>query len=702
MKTLRLARWCLVLSLAVGSAIALGKPTEPQPKSAKELVKEAQADEQQGHWEAALENLKIASKLKHKDKTIAQELQGAKNHLADAAANQAIGSCNALKIDACEQQLKLALSYASTKQTIQAQSQLTARKAELQTRWDRAEKMISSSQLEDANVEFEGLSQYPYLFPTLAAEKERLRQLRINADIRLGSKDLAANQFDDARKAFSAAQALDPANADAARGIESADKGKQAVHWNEEARNAFSEKSYEAAYKSNQKAQALLPGQQEYLDLNEQISAEWLKVLEDPKGLSPDPKNLPDNQTAWESLEWIRRLDPHYKALAERSFQIKSNLYSNYNEEMTKYKAWPSYSGTGIAFLYALSGRRMNPDPRGADPFAADFSELKTLFARKRNMLVLVNVVKLTPVNSTFSEVVEERVRAAIEGLGLPDLKVASLVEYEKNPPAEDPLFQDNRPNGKSRVALVEVKVTNYEMESAGNNIAEEKPSKFVSGQETVANPDYEKTVEEFRAVGDSLSRKHKQGKPTKEGYTASDQAILQQKMAQTPPTITRDKTVAYTYQEYHLSARAHIVLRLEIRDMLEKQLLGSDEVDSTEQDKDTEVAGVHANDVKGLINRQARIKTPEQLARDAELEALKAVDAKVPALLADYVHRYYREAERALGEGRPWDAVENFLCYWYTFRGQMDENRSRHIIEVVKQNTGLDLSTSDSVMASQ
>jgi hypothetical protein len=172
--------------------------------------------------------------------------------------------------------------------------------------------------------------------------------------------------------------------------------------------------------------------------------------------------------------------------------------------------------------------------------------------------------------------------------------------------------------------------------------------------------------------------------------------------MHQTPPTITRDKTVDYTYQEYHLSARAHIVLRLEIRDMLEKQLLGYDEVDKSEQDKAIEIAGVHASDVNGHINQQARIKTTEELARDAEREALNAVDAKVPALLADYVHRYYRQGENALGEGRPWDAVENFLCYWYTFRGQMDESRSRHIIEVVKQHTGLDLSTSDSVMASQ
>jgi hypothetical protein len=691
----------VVLSLAVVSVIAFGSPTEPQPKSAKELVREAQTDEQQGHWESALEKLKTASKLKHKDKTIAQELEKAKGYLADRTANQAIGSCNALKIDTCEQQIKLALSYASTKKTSEAQNQLAARKAELQKRWDHAEQMISSSQLEDANVELEGLSQFPYLFPPLAAEKERLRHLRINADVELGTKDLAADQFDEARKAFSAAQALDPSNAEAARGIDAADKGKQAFHWNEEAKKAFSQKNYEDAFRSNQNALDLLPAREEFLDLKKQISAEWLKLLEDARGLSPDPNSLKGNQTAWENLEWIQRLDPHYQRLEEATRRIKLNLYSIYNQEANKYQLSPNNSGIAIAYLYFLNAQRMNREPRVEDPFAASFSEVKTLFTRKRAMLVLVNVVKLTPVSSTFSEVVEERVRAAVEGLGLPDLKVALLDEYEKNPPAEDPLFQDNRPDGKSRVALVQVKVTNYEMESSGNNVAEDKPSKFISGQETVTNPEYEKTVEQFRAVSDSLSRNKKKNKPTKEGYTSSDLAILQQKMAQTPPTITRDKTVDYTYQEYHLNAKAHIVLKLEVRDMLEKRLLGSDEIESTEQEKATEIAGVHASDVNGLINRQARIMTPEQLARDAELDALKAVDAKVPTLLANYVHRYYKQGERALGEGRPFDAVENFICYWYTFRGQMDEKRSQHIRDVVRQNNGIELDTSDSLLTS-
>jgi hypothetical protein len=698
---IRIARYGVVLSLAVVSVAALGNPTEPQPKSPKELVKEALMDEQQGHWEAALEKLKIASNLKHKDKTISAELDKAKGHLADVAANQAIGSCNALKIDTCEQQLKLALSYAITPRTKEAQSQLAARKAELQKRWDEAEQMISSSQLEDANVELDGLSQYPYLFPALPAEKERLRRLRINADIDLGSKDLVANKFDDARKAFSAARALDPANTEAAGGIDAADKGNQAVHWNEEAKNAFSQKSYETAYLDNQKALALLPGHQEYLDFRKQIAAEWLKVLEDDHALNPDPNNLKDNQAAWESLGWIKRLDPSYKPLAEVTRQVKLHLYSIYSVKANTYQSSSNNSGVGIAYLYYLNAQMMNPDPGAGDAFAASFHDVTELFKRKRTMVLVVRVESLSQVPNGFNEVVTRRVNAAIEALGLPDLVASPADAYEKKPDV-DALFQDIRPDGKSRVAALTLDITNYQKENGGYDAPEEKHSQFINGQVSVSNPEYEKLTKKVEEENTALERNHNKAKPTKEGYTASGLAILRDEMDKTPKQITRDKLVDYTYQEYHLSASVHIGMKLTLRDMLEKQLLASEDIEKTEQDTAKEIAGALAGDVNGIINRQPRIKTQEQMQQDAELAALKSIDEKLPALLAKYDQRYYDEGEKALQAGHTDDAVENFLCYWYTFRGQMDENRSRHIVEVVKQYTGLELSPSDSVLVSQ
>jgi len=696
MITIKFVRWCVVLSLAVGSLMATDNPTEPQKKNPKELMKEAEADEGQGHWETALEKLKTAANIKRKDKAIAAALQQAKEHLADQTANQAIGSCNVLKLDVCEQQVNLALSYAHTQRASEAERQLAARKAELQKRWDHAEQMISSHQLEEANKELESLGPYPYLFPALSGERQRLLGLRIRADIELGRKDLDGDQFDAARQAFGAALALDPGNTEAARGIEAADKGTQAVRWNEEAKSAFSEKKYKDAYLSNQKALGSLPGRKEYLDLNKQISAEWLKVLEDEHGLNPDPNSLPGNQAAWESLEWIQLLDPQYAALAEATRKIKLNLYSNYNTEAARFQLLPKYSGIGTAYLFHVNAQRMNPDPKAEDPFAATFSEVTSLFARKRAMLVLVSVANLTPVPPVFTEVATRRVRAAIDALGLADLKVSSAEDYAKNPD-EDAYFQDYRPDGKSRVALLTLNIMNYEGGNTGNETPEEKHSQFVSGQETVQNPDYEKAMEKFNTASDALARA--KGKVKKGVPTPAEVSFLEQQVTQTPQKITRDKIVDYTYQEYHLDNKAHIAMKLEIRDMLEKRLLGSDAVEATEEAKATEIDGVQSRDVNGLLNRQARIKTTQQLQQDADLDALKALDGKVPALLAKYDQRFYNEGEKAWGEGRTDEAVENFLCYWFTFRGQMDENRAQHIREVVKGYIGLDLGASASLL---
>jgi hypothetical protein len=687
--------------LAAASMLASDNPAELKKSNPKELMKQAEADEQNDHWDAALTKLKIAAALKPKDKNIAEALSQAQQHLSEATAAKAMSSCNELKLDSCEQLVKMALSYMRSPRAVEADGQLAAHKAQLQTRWDQVQKMIGGGQLDEANVQLDTLSQFPYLFPTLSAEKERLRKLRTGAALDLGIMNLAKQQFDAAQQAFSAALRLDPGNAEAISEIAAVKKGKQAFASYQQAKIDFNAKKYEVAYASNQKALGLFPERQEYQYLDKQISSEWLKILEDAQGLNPNPENLKENQMAWESLGWIRRLDPAYQGLADATRKVKASLYSNYVQRAGVYQALPNNSGIGVAYLYHMNAQIMNPEPRAENPFAATFREVSSLFARKRAMQVLVNVENLSTAAPGFSDVVARRVKATIEGQGLPDLKVLSLDEYQKNQ-TEDPLFQDNRADGKSPIALFTVNVVNYESDSVGNDMPEEKPSKFISGQETVPNPDYQKAVADYQKAADSVAReKHKPGKPNKEGYTETTVVILQEKVKQTPATLTRDKLADYTYQEYHLSATATINMNLEIRDMLEKQLLGSDKVEMIRQDKATEIAGVRDKDVNGLINRPGRMKSQEQLVREAERDGLKALDEKVQALLARYTQRYYNEGEKALREGRRDDALENFVCYWYTFRGPMDEIRSQHIRETVKEYAGFDLNAAGPLSAS-
>ena len=175
---------------------------------------------------------------------------------------------------------------------------------------------------------------------------------------------------------------------------------------------------------------------------------------------------------------------------------------------------------------------------------------------------------------------------------------------------------------------------------------------------------------------------------------------MLQQQLTVTPREIERDTISDYTYQEFHMSVRALIRMDLEIRDMLGKQLYGSQVIETADQRSQIEIAGVRDKDVNHLINKPVRLPSAEQLLRQSERKALELLDDKVRLLVNQYLQRFYAEGEKALQEGRTEDALENFLCHWYFFRGRLEENQSRRIQELVKRAIGLDLSTSATVPA--
>lgn len=141
--------------------------------------------------------------------------------------------------------------------------------------------------------------------------------------------------------------------------------------------------------------------------------------------------------------------------------------------------------------------------------------------------------------------------------------------------------------------------------------------------------------------------------------------------------------------------------MNLEVRDMLEKQLLGAETIESTDQRSQVETAGVRDKDINHLINRPARLPVPEQLLRECERKALEGLDDKVKRLVTQYLQRFYSEGEKALREGRTEDAVENLLCHWFAFRGRVDESQSKRIRDVVKQATGFDLSSTGILLMS-
>ena len=677
----------LTTLLVFGSVLGAA---EKKP-SAKDLVKQAEADQKADRWEAAREKLRSAAEQKPKDEKIAEALKVTEQYLADRSAVRAMTFCDQKELDKCEKEVKLAASYARTQRVQEAEAQLAARLTDIKDRWNRVQQMIAAGQLAEAALELDGFKPYPYLFPNLAAEKERVRQLRVKSFLDDAGKNVAAQRWDAAIESYSSALRMDAANNDAARGLESARQEKEAATAFQQAQNAFKSKGYLVAHEANQKAMRLYPARQEYQNLAKQISAEWVKVLmQEARTLSGNVENVKDNQRALENLEWVRRLDPRQAGSADEVRVVRTALHSIYIQKASDYQAVADNSRIGLSHLYFANAQQSNP--AGEFAFAAKLREAGGLFARKRTIQVVVNVENLSPAAPSFAEVVSRRVRAMIDKMGLPDLKLRTLEEYQKNP-AEDPQFVENRPDGKSPTAVLNVALLNYESESTGMDKPVEKPSKFISGQETVPNPTYQQIQAEFNKVNAALVKeKPKPGRATKEGYTAQNLTVLQQQLSSTPREISRERTAEYTYQEFQLTVRALVKMNLEIRDQIEKQLLGADNIQATDQRTGVEISGVRDKDVSNLMNRQARLPTAEQLLRDCEKKAVEAVDDKVRTLVTKYLQRFYNEGEKALGEDRTEDAIENFLCHWYSFRGRLDENQAKVIRDAVKSYTGFDL----------
>jgi hypothetical protein len=675
----------ILLILGLGSALAQKTP------SAKDLVRGAEADQKANRWEAAYEKLKAAAAQKPKDKNIAESLRVTETYLADSAAVRAITACNNNEFDRCEKELKTATTYAATARVKEAQTTLAGRRKDADDQWNKVQQMITQGELAQASVELENLNRYSYLLPKLSSEKERVLRLRITTAVETGKQEMAAQRWDAAIESFTAALRLDPKNADAAKALETARIEKDAATAFQQAQNAYQARSYQIAYEADQKAIKLVGGRSPYRELESRIAADWSKVLiEESRKLSANVDSLQDNQKAYDDLETIRRLSPNYEGLADEMRVVRTALHSMYIQKAGEYQAIADNSRIALAYLYYLNAQQTNPG--GEFAFSAKLREAQGVFARKRAIQVLVNVDNISPAPASFAEVVTRRIRAVIEQLSLTDMKMRTLDDYQKNP-AEDPQFVELRPGGKSPTMLVGALITNYEAENLGGDKPLDKPSKFIAGQESVPNPNYAKVEAKYREISAALARdKPKPGKTTREGYRADDLDIYKQQLATTPRDIVKDKIADYTYQEFQLTVRGLIKLNLEVRDYLEKQLLGSDPISAAQERSQVEVVGVKDKDVNQLTNKAARLPSVDQLSRECERDALQQVDDKVRTLVQRYLQRFYQEGEKALRENRREDAAENFLCHWHLMRGRMDEKQAQVVRDTVKAVTGLDV----------
>jgi hypothetical protein len=441
------------------------------------------------------------------------------------------------------------------------------------------------------------------------------------------------------------------------------------------------------AYQAIERAQRSLPDRPQFRTLAAQIGADWSKVLlEEARALGANRENFKDNQNALDKLMMAQRLDPRLAGLTDELRGVKLALHSMYLEQANSYEAVTD--GTRAALTYASYVNARETAPPGEFAFASKLRETAAIFNKKRGVQILLNVSNLSPGPATLSEKFSRRVRTVIERFGLPDIRVRTVDEYAKSS-EEDPQFQENRPNGKSPTAVLTVDIHNYD--TSTDFKSEDKTSKYISGQEMVSNPAFEKAEAEYKKINAAMIGV-KPGKKSREGYSQADLVLAQQTVAATTREIARDKTSEYKYQEISHFMRALVKINLEIRDHHTKQLIEARVVEGKKEAQQTEIVNVRDRDTNNLSNRAARMPPSEQLLREAEEATFQKFDDDIARMVRMYTDRFYLEGEKALQESRVSDALENFLCHWFFYRGKVDESHAQRIRDLVKKELGLDL----------
>jgi len=130
------------------------------------------------------------------------------------------------------------------------------------------------------------------------------------------------------------------------------------------------------------------------------------------------------------------------------------------------------------------------------------------------------------------------------------------------------------------------------------------------------------------------------------------------------------------------------------LRDYFSREEIASDTIRFHNEREDTQLDGVQDRDLSGVRNKPPRILPPDQVLRDAERSTLEILNTKLLKLLPSYTSRFYKEGERTTKANRVDDAVESLICHWAFFRGKLDSRQQEWIRDLVKSETGFDLST--------
>ncbi len=693
----------LVVSfLLLGQTVALTQApssTTLSSMSQKDLFKKGEADFKAGRLEEAREALIAGLAKKNKsDKKYTPMLETINGQLSDREAAKGETACGANDLATCEKQIAAAKSYATTPRVQKLEEQLNQTVSDKKQKLAAALKQAESGDPQSGLAQLESLKPYASFLPDLSSAIERARALNTRKLVSEGNTLLGQHKWNDAASQFQ--RALDFAkNDDAAKkGLDRVERGRKAFQAYDIATRQQASKNYPEALRSLKSAAVLYPEDNAFETLSEQIRQEWRQqLISEIPGLLENGTDFKSTRDAYFRIVEAKELLPDSGEITKYLPQASELFGANSLQRSAELEGIVDYSRIATALALRLNAQQWMP---AGTVKSEELKNLAAVFNRKRASQILVAVENLCAASSSFIQTLQARSENVLENLGLPDLKIRTVDDYQKSP-NEDTQFQELRPDGKSATIQLTVGASKYLSERRSSERPIEAKSQYLSGTEKVPNPEYQKAQAEVDKIRKALDARTKRDKPTPEGWT---ELTYQQKLAELngiERNNTKDKVTDYTYQKIEHKQQTAVEISVTMRDYFSREALATDTIGFQDEKEAVEIEGVRPQDVNGLRNQPVRLPSTEQVLREAERTVLEKLEKKIGDIVPIYTSRFYNEAEKAYAAGQVEDAVEYYLCHWIFFRGKLDGAQMNRIAEIVKRETGFDLLKQGSTLLS-
>jgi hypothetical protein len=680
----RLVVFMLALVLTVSMALA------QQPLNDKQLFQRAEKEFAAGKLDEAYVSVKEARTKKGKpDKKYDDLYNKVSQQLADREAAPGEAACNANDLAKCEAQLKKAKEYGPSADSVKKLDGLFNQKlSALQTRFKSAVDLAATDP-DEALKRLGELNQYRSYLPELSSQTERVRSMAVNKHATAGAQLTKEEKWDEAATHYNKILELSSNDPTATTGLKDIARLREASRLHTEARALLQERKFEQALTKVDKALEAAPDKAEYKETRQRIRTDWAEQLANfvAEGLTGKVDDFEQTRITYLNFEQLRNLDKAHPALSKFGSEPSVNFAANLLLKSADLEAVTDYSRIGSAAIMKVKAQQLLATVKP--------EELKDIFGyfdrRRRSQLVITTENLATKEAETFVSSVTNRSRSAVESAELPDLAIRDLESYRRSPD-DDPVVKGLSPDGRSSTALLTASITGYE---STRTIVDKtkKSSQYRIGSEEVPNPDYTAMVKEIDAIQKEIS----DPKNKKKEIQTELKAKLDNKERQLTgitPKLVKDKVADYEYEQVTYSQRVNVEVTLTLRDLESKQNIAREVISSApalREMKDTEIRGVHPQDVKGVREQPPTMLTESQALREAERQVLEQITSKTLTMLPKYTKRFYAEGHLAMEQGRVDDALENFICHWGFFRGRVEKGELDTLSSLVYSRTGFD-----------